>query len=178
MAHPLVAQLRFARSEFERGLAGVSPEDGIVRLQPMNCISWIVGHLAAQEQTYWVMAPGGQPVAPELFDLVGWGRPASTPPLADMWDVWRRITSAADTYLDTLTAGGLQAFPLRDGRPNDESYGTLLLRNTYHYWFHLGEGHAVRQQLGHKNLPQFVGDMTTARYVPENWPQSTLAEEG
>jgi hypothetical protein len=35
--------------------------------------------------------------------------------------------------------------------------GTLLLRNTDHYWFHTGEAHAVRQMLGHGDLSQFVG---------------------
>ena len=38
MPHPLVTQLRFARSEFVRCLEGVSPEDGIARIVPMNCI--------------------------------------------------------------------------------------------------------------------------------------------
>ncbi len=37
----------------------------------------------------------------------------------------------------------------------------------YHYWFHLGEAHAVRQMLGHKDLPQFVGDMSQAHYRSE-----------
>ena len=50
MAHPRVDQLRFARSEFQRGLAGVSAEDAIRRLEPMNSISWMVGHLAWHER--------------------------------------------------------------------------------------------------------------------------------
>lgn len=38
-----------------------------------------------------------------------------------------------------------------------ESYGTRILRTTYHYFFHTGEARAVRQQLGHPDLPNFVG---------------------
>ncbi len=38
----------------------------------------------------------------------------------------------------------------------------------YHYWLHIGEGHAIRQQLGHVDLPQFVGDMSEALYCPES----------
>jgi hypothetical protein len=34
-----------------------------------------------------------------------------------------------------------------------------LLRVTYHYWFHNGENAAIRQMLGHTDLPQFVGDL-------------------
>ena len=59
MTHPLVVQLRFARSEFLRCLEGVSSDDARVRLEPMNCISWIIGHLAVQENAYWnVIAQG------------------------------------------------------------------------------------------------------------------------
>ena len=35
------------------------------------------------------------------------------------------------------------------------------------YWFHLGEAHAIRQMLGHRDLPQFVGDMSGVGYRPE-----------
>jgi hypothetical protein len=42
MTHPLVTQLRFARSEFRRCLEGVSDEDSRKRLLPMNSISWMV----------------------------------------------------------------------------------------------------------------------------------------
>jgi hypothetical protein len=39
--------------------------------------------------------------------------------------------------------------------------------HNYHYWFHMGEGHAIRQMLGHGELPQFVGNMSAALYRPE-----------
>ena len=79
--HPLVLQLRFARSELVRCLEGVTPEDAVRRVQPMNCISWVVGHLANQENAYWnILAGRGNP-APGLNDLVGFGKPASTPPM-------------------------------------------------------------------------------------------------
>jgi hypothetical protein len=77
--HPLVTQLRFARSEFVRGLEGVSEADGIRRLQPMNSIGWMVGHLANQEHRYWVVWALGKDVAPGLNERVGYGKPASTP---------------------------------------------------------------------------------------------------
>jgi hypothetical protein len=57
--HPLVTQLRFARSELVRCLEGVSDEDALRRFEPMNCISWIIGHLANQEHFYWVLAAQG-----------------------------------------------------------------------------------------------------------------------
>lgn len=36
MLHPLVNQLRFTRAEWLRALDGVTEEEGIQRLEPMN----------------------------------------------------------------------------------------------------------------------------------------------
>jgi len=165
--HPLATQLRFARSEFVRGLDGVSAADAVRRVPPMNCLSWMVGHLTDQEHRYWVSLAQQQDLAPGLNALVGYGRPASTPPLEEMWAVRRTVTAAADEYLDSLTPEIMKTFFQRDGRPLDESVGTLLLRNVFHYWYHTGEAAAVRQVLGHTDLPEFVGDMEAAAYRPE-----------
>ena len=166
--HPLVTQLHFARSEFARCLEGVSAADACRRLEPMNCISWIIGHLANQEHRYWVMAAQERELAPGLNDLVGYGKPASTPPLDEMWAAWRTVTAAADEYLATLTPQILQTHLEWKGRTWPESVGTLLQRNLYHYWYHTGEASAIRQMLGHTQLPDFVGDMSAAVYRPED----------
>ncbi len=167
MPHLLVTQLRFARSELVRCLDGVSDADARRRLEPMNCISWIIGHLANQEHNYWVITGQGRDVAPGLNDRVGYGKPASTPPLDDMWAIWRTVTAAADPFLDTLTPALLQDHMQWQGKPTFNNTGSMLLRNLYHYWFHIGEAHAIRQQLGHPNLPDFVGDMSHVEYTPE-----------
>jgi hypothetical protein len=166
--HPLVRQLRFARSEFRRCLDGVSAEDAVRRLEPMNCISWIVGHLANQEHGYWVMAGQGRILVPGLNERVGFGQPASTPPLEEMWETWHTVTQAADAFLDTLTSETLEVHMTWEGQRLQESTGTMLFRNIYHYWFHTGEAHAIRQMLGHGDLPQFVGDMAAAVYRQED----------
>lgn len=164
MTEPLVTQLRFARSELERCLQGVSAADAERRIQPMNSIGWIVGHLASQEQFLWLERAQGEILSPELYQLVGYGQPATTPPLDEMWHFWHEITTAADCYLDTITPEMLGT-PLfwQDGQ-TAEDVGTSLLRNIYHYWFHIGEAHAIRQVLGHTKLPQFVGDLAEVRY--------------
>lgn len=165
--HPLVVQLRFARSEFRRCFEGVEESEARQRLQPMNCLSWIVGHLANQEQRYWLIFAQGQTLYPDLYELVGFGKPASTPPLDDMWSAWHAITQAADPYLDTLSPQTLLTYFKRDGKPLPENTGTLLMRNIYHYFYHTGEAAAIRQMLGHKNLPDYVGDMEEVQYRPE-----------
>ena len=181
MTHPLVTQLRFARSEFVRCLKGISDEDSRIRLLPMNCISWMVGHLAAQEQDYFIFFPQGKVPHPQLNISHGFGQPATTPSLADMWGVWQDITGAADPFLDTITADQLELHLEQNtkavedalfvyGQANKklvdqgsvrsgENIGTRILRVTYHYFFHTGEAHAIRQQLGHADLPYFVGEM-------------------
>jgi hypothetical protein len=147
-------------------LADVSDSDAGRRLQPMNCISWMVGHLAWQEQRYWLSRGQGQVLFPQLNDLLAYGRPASTPPLAEMWSAWRSVTEAADPWLDALTFDRLQA-PLAEGL---SSVGTFMLRTTYHYWYHLGEAMAVRQLLRHADLPDFVGDIDAlAPYQADRW---------
>ena len=164
MAHPLVVQLRFTRSEFVRGLADVSDSDARQRLQPMNCVSWIIGHLAWQEQRYWLSRAQGKILFPQLNELLAYGRPGSTPQVEDMWSAWRTVTEAADPWLDALTTEKIQV-PLAEGL---SSVGTFLQRMIYHYWYHLGEAMAVRQLLGHTNLPDFVGDIDAlAPYRPE-----------
>lgn len=155
MTHPLVVQLRFARSEFVRGLGDIHDPEARQRLQPMNSVSWMIGHLAWQEQRYWLIRAQDKVLYPDLNENQAYGKPASTPPVEEMWSAWRAITAAADPWLDALTAESVLQ-PL--GR-TPSSVGTFLLRNIYHYWFHLGEGMAVRQILGHTALPDFVGNI-------------------
>ena len=159
MVHPLVMQLRFARSELLRGLTGLSDDDAATRVLPMNCISWNVGHLAGKEQRNWLTRMQNRTPMPELQQAFGYGSPASTPRLSEALDVWKHITAECDEYLDTLTTKGLQQPFMVDGKPTVYSIGTLLLRQIYHYWYHIGENNAIRQMLGHRELAEYVGDL-------------------
>ena len=169
MTHPLIDQLRFTRSEFRRALKGLTEAEARRRFLPMNCISWNVGHLAWQEQRYFLYYGQGQMLFPEINTSFAYGAPASTPSLKEMLSAWRKITAAADPWLDALTAKKLQEHVVRDGKPSPYFFGSLLQRVIYHYWYHIGENMGVRQNLGHKNLPQFVGDLDGhAPYRPES----------
>lgn len=159
MIHPLVEQLRFARSEFRRGLVGVTEEDAQVHLGVSNCISWSVGHMAWQEERYFVKFAQGKTAVPRLPARFGSGSSPSTPTLAEAWAIWETVTGAADPWLDMLAAHDLLLPAPHDGRKSAPMVGTMLLRTTYHYWFHNGENQAFRQQLGHAKLPTFVGDI-------------------
>jgi hypothetical protein len=167
--HPLVTQLRFTRSEFMRAIRGVSEEDAVKRLEPMNCISWNVGHLAWQEQRYFLRYGQDTLPFPDINREFAVGAPASTPPLERVVSAWHEISSAADAWLESLSSADLQRHVVRDGKEIDRVYGNLLQRTIYHYWYHTGETMAIRQQLGHTRLPQFVGNIDEkAPYRPDD----------
>ena len=159
MTQALVDQLRFTRREWRRGLEGLSDDDAQRHFAKMNCISWIVGHLAWQEQRYWLQRAQGQTLYPELNQIYAYGAAMSTPSLAESLDLWQHVTAAADPYLDGLSGASLQTELLVDGQALGQTIGSAMLRITYHYWFHTGEIQAIRQMLGHTGLPEYVGDL-------------------
>jgi hypothetical protein len=167
MAHLLVKQLRFTRGEWARGLHNISPEDALRNCEPMNCLSWLIGHMAWHEQLYWLQRAQGITLVPEVEQYSN-GEPRSTPPLDDVWNAWRIITAATESYLDTLTVDSLQTHLIANGQPAKDNVGTYLTRMIFHYWYHLGEAQAVRQLLGHQDLPTYIGDLSNqAPYEPE-----------
>jgi hypothetical protein len=49
-----------------------------------------------------------------------------------------------------------------------QTQGDAIRRMTYHYWFHIGEIQSIRQMLGHRKLPMYVGSLEAkAPYRPE-----------
>ena len=166
--HPMITQLRFTRSEFMRGVKNVTDEDARKRLMPMNCISWNIGHLAWQEQRYFLYYAQNQMLLPDINTHFAYGAPGSSPSLTEMLREWKTITRAVDPWLDTLTPTDLLKTIFREGKPSDITIGNLLQRVIYHYWYHTGENAAIRQMLGHEKLPVFVGNIDSkAPYRPE-----------
>jgi len=166
--HPLIDQLRFTRSEWLRGLGGVTEEDAARHFGPMNSIGWIVGHLSWQEQRYLLHRPQGIMLRQDIQDRLASGAPMSTPSLAEMLAAWRTITAAADPFLDKLTTDQLLVDLPLNGQVSGQTQGSAIRRLTYHYWFHIGEILAIRQILGQKDLPEYVGNIELeAPYRPE-----------
>ena len=168
MLHPLVDQFRFTRREWLRGLESVSEEDGACHFGPMNCVSWTVGHLAWHEQRIWLTRAQNKILFPKLNELFAYGAAMNTPSFKEMLEIWRTVTQAADPFLDALTTETLQNDLLLNGEAVGQSLGSALRRVTYHYWYHIGEIQAIRQMIGHKDLPEYVGAIETeAPYRPE-----------
>ena len=148
---------RFALSEFERGLEGVTDEEARRRMAKadsteMNAISWTSGHIAC----HWlrVAAYAKQEEQPgEVLRFFGPAADPSPPPLSDALKLlddakasidW--LASADDVLMSTARGEGF------------ESVGTALMRAVLHTWFHTGEINAVRQLLGHAEI-SFVGKL-------------------
>ncbi|MFC1953790.1 DinB family protein [Chloroflexota bacterium] len=149
--HILAQMHHLARKELERGFQGLSDEDARKRIKPMNCISWIIGHLANQQHVFFIDWPQGKK-SDARFHEFGFGSPASEPPLGQILGLWQSSCEEVDVWLNTATEESLQAsFP----SPNGENGGTLLVRDIFHIWFHTGEIISIRQILGHEP-PQYV----------------------
>src|SRR5436189_5202126 len=150
MPHPLVTQLRFTRREWIRGLKDVTAEEATRRFGPINPIAWMIGHLAWQEQLYWLERAQGMTVVPEV-KRCGYGKALAVPSLDDAWAWWRAVATAAGAYLDTLAGPRLRRRCKR--QPSRETPGTKRHRTTYHYWCHRAEARAVPKLTGHPRLP-------------------------
>jgi hypothetical protein len=159
MNHPLVEQLLFSRLEFLRGIEGMNEEEGRRRFESINCIAWMVGHMAWHEQLYWLTRSQGLTPLPILNELVASHKPASTPSLKEMLEHWKFITDQADEFINKLDENSIRKVLVVSGDPQIYVVGNMIQRMIYHYWFHLGESQAVRQLLGHQNLPSYVGDL-------------------
>jgi hypothetical protein len=168
MTHPLVSQYFFTRAEWLRGLKGLTEEEATRHFGQMNCISWIVGHLAWHEQKYWLQLAQNIILFPELNREFAFSAPMSTPPLKKMLSKWRKVTRESTPYLEALDTQLLNSDLLRKGKSVGQTIGSAMHRITYHYWYHIGEIQAIRQMLGHQNLPVYVGNIEKqAPYSPE-----------
>jgi hypothetical protein len=178
VAHPLVDQLRFTRGEWLRALDGVPEADAVKRLQPMNSIGWIVAHLAWHEQLCFLTRLHGETPVREATEQGVFGGPASTPPLSEALATWQAVVAAADPGLDQLDTAAMESWLARTRRPRTRLVGTTVQRVIYHYWVHIGEITAIRQLLGHRDVPEFVGDIDAAApYRAEPLPAVRVVAE-
>jgi len=151
--HTLVEMLYLSRKEFERNLEGLSDEDARTVIEPMNCISWIIAHVANQHHVFFVAWTQGRDID-SRYAHYGYGQPASQPPLDEALNLWRDACNDSDEWLQAVTDVKLLETPSATSLEG-ENFGALLVRCLFHTWCHLGEISSIRQIMGHKP-PQFV----------------------
>ena len=162
---------RFALSEFERGLEGLTDEEARTRLTKadgtqMNAISWIVGHVAQHWFSVrslatlerrprglrpFVSGPTADPTPPPLSDALKLLQEAK---VSIEW-IGRSADALLATAREEVVSASLSPALGDLGIPK-ESVGTALMRAVLHTWFHAGEINAIRQTLGHPEI-FFVG---------------------
>ena len=161
---------RFAFSEFERGLTGLTDEEAQTQLTKadgteMNAISWVVGHIAG----HWLIlgAYVGQEHPPSVVSPFAPGPTAdpSPPPLSDVLKLLEEavgsinwIASADDAFMSSTReerAFGDGSLFQRAGLLGG-NVGAALMRVILYTWFHIGEVNAIRQMLGHAEIA-YVG---------------------
>ena len=160
--HPLVSQFIFACDEFDRTLAGLTHEDANKRLSPSNSIAWMIAHVTSHLHFVFLQAGQGENRFPELRQIVK--APDEATDLADLLSMWRDIRHTAAEFLKDATPEMLDSHFQWNGKDMPESVGTSILRINNHVWYHNGEIQVIRQQLGHTDLPQFVGDLSGVLY--------------
>ena len=139
----------------------------------MNCISWTVGHLAWHEQRYWLERSGPTTLSATQCGLCLWRAHEHAVAGGDAGhlargDARRRSLSGRADH-----RGAAGRF-LRDGKSVGQSVGSALQRVTYHYWYHIGEIQAIRQMLGHADLPEYVGDIEDRSALSPGMTQPSL----
>ena len=151
---------RFALSEFERGLEGLTDEEARTRTAKadgtqMNAVSWTVGHIAGHWLSIAAYATGEERPA-HLRQFASRSTDPTPPPLDDAL-MWLEDAKAASGWMADADDELLSSNRGLD-RPGIETVGTALMRVILHTWFHTGEINAIRQMLGHGEIG-FVGQM-------------------
>ena len=163
----VVAMLLVTRREFRRALRGIPEREAMVRVGGMNSVSWIVAHVAWQEDLFWRHLAQGLPSNARLAKAQTGASP-SVPDFQQALAHWREVTRATEAYLRNLSVDALathgEAPELGSENPlGEENLGTLVVRCLMHYWSHIGEISAIRSLVSIAG-PEFVGSLRDCRY--------------
>ena len=181
MFHP-IQLASFALMHFEYFLDSLTDAEARRRLRKedgteMNAISWIVGHVSWQWTVHALAAAPGPDERLErlLADHQGFGNRGgridpTPPPLAEVRALLRRTREASRWVIDATDAD----FD-REGRegfrhPSGQNQGSLLMRAVLHTWAHGGEINAIRQMMGHSEIPFVMFMMGNMDWLPAGSP--------
>jgi uncharacterized damage-inducible protein DinB len=160
--HHLVRSVQNVRRELRRAVEGMSVPDLERRVAGMNSVAWVVGHLAWQEQSYWLTSRGAPP-ASTFVDGFGRSVPDPMPPFEALWEAWEQVASRSDPWLESLDAAALRGHIQGRRLFEAENLGSLCMRVIGHYYLHIGQITALRRWLGYP-VPAFVGSQEGALY--------------
>ena len=150
----LVRLLWDAFDELER-IAGALPTPGQGRaIGRLNAGSWVVAHVAQQQEAYW--CTGAQGLEPDewLAALdVGFGSEASVPDYHEALEAFARVRARSIPYLRSLRDEDLDAVMEPSGDSGGApTVGDLLVRAVGHVFVHTGELATIASLVGAPDL--------------------------
>ena len=152
---PRVVRLLWdAFDELER-VAAALPAPGRGRaIGRLNAGSWIVAHLAKQQDDYW--NAGAQGLAPDVWlveQRVGFGDALLVPDFAEAVGAFGRVRAGAIPYLRSLSEKDLDTVVRRSSSSRvEQTAGELLARSVGHCFAHTGELAAIASLVGAPDL--------------------------
>ena len=150
----LVRLLCDAFDELER-VAEALPAPGRGRaIGRLNAGSWIVAHLARQQDDYWNAGAQGLDADAWLVEQrVGSGDAPSVPDFAEAVAAFARVRARAIPYLRALRRKDLEAVVRRSPSFGvEQTAGELLARSVGHCFAHTGELAAIASLVGAPDL--------------------------
>ena len=150
----LVRLLWDAFDELER-VAGALPTPGQGRaIGRLNAGSWVVAHVAQQQDAYWCTGAQGLDSDAWLAGLdVGFGSEPSVPDYREALDAFARIRARAIPYLRSLRDEDLDAvMEPSDGSGSTQTVGDLVVRAVGHVFVHTGELATIASLVGAPDL--------------------------
>ena len=150
----LVRLLWDAFDELER-VAGALPTPGQGRaIGRLNAGSWVVAHVAQQQESYW--CTGAQGLEPDAWLAgldVGFGSEPSVPDYREALEAFARIRARAIPYLRSLRDDDLDAvMEPSDGSGRAQTVGDLVVRAVGHVFVHTGELATIASLVGAPDL--------------------------
>lgn len=113
----------------------------------LNAGSWIVGHVASQQDQYWNVAGQGREPDPWIVaQQVRTGDPPTNPSYAEARAALYRAETAALPFLLAMTEADLARAPRR------RTFGEMLARSVTHLYAHGGELAAIASLVGAPDL--------------------------
>lgn len=135
--------------QFDRAVAALPTPGRGGAIGRLNAGSWIVAHVALQQDEYWNVGRGGR--APDAWLAaadVGHGAGPSNPPWDEAVAAWRRTAAPAAATLATLRAADLDPAP-GDGAAD---LSARIARATAHVFVHAAELATIGSLVGAPDL--------------------------
>ncbi|MBA30388.1 MAG: hypothetical protein CL905_00875 [Dehalococcoidia bacterium] len=142
----IIDQYRITNNQVLNYIDDVTDEESKLIFEPLNCISWTLGHLARYNNLTFAARSRGVEIPNEFKDFEN-GAPHSQKDLSYVKGLWHKTLSDTEKFLDGLNENDLVKV-LDNDSYNVDNLGTVMTRMIFHSWNHLGEIASVRQLIG------------------------------